>query len=176
MNLSIKQLKRAPGKALPFAGEAELLPGEGQGAALALKAHVAFQGEAVYRAEKVYLALTIRAEVERACSRCLDRFTETIVKEERITLREEREVGLTDDDFTYPDEVEEVSLLPYLQSLVLGSLDPKPLCRPDCAGLCASCGANLNREEHRPLCPALRHQEARARVDPRLARLSDLLP
>ena len=90
-------------------------------------------------------------------------------------LREEREVGLADDDFTYPDEAEEVSLLPYLQSLVFGSLTPKPLCRTDCRGLCASCGANLNREGHRPLCPELLGEEVEGEIDPDLARLSELL-
>jgi uncharacterized protein len=175
MNLSIKQLKRAPEKAFPFAGETELAPNEHEGAVMALETHVAFRGEAVYRAERVYLTLKIKAEVERECSRCLDRFAEAIERDERITLREEQEVGLADDDFTYPDEAEEVSLLPYLQSLVFDSLDPKPLCRPDCRGLCSSCGVNLNREKHRPACPALQRQEARRKVDPRLARLSELL-
>ncbi|MCR4403997.1 MAG: DUF177 domain-containing protein [Candidatus Acetothermia bacterium] len=173
MDLSIKELKRHAGKTFPFAGEAELLPREGQEAALVLRARVGFRGEAVYRAEKVHLALKLRAEVERACSRCLDRFTETIEKEERITLREEREVGLADEDFAYPDEAEQISLIPYLRSLVFGSLGPKPLCRPDCAGLCPSCGANLNREEHRPLCPELTFREEK--VDPRLAQLSKWL-
>lgn len=175
MDLSIKQLKRALGRPFPFAGEVELVPNEHEQGLLVLKARVAFGGEAVYRGERVYLALKIRAEVERACSRCLDRFTETVEREERITLREEREVGLADDDFTYPDEAEEVSLLPYLQSLVFGSLTPKPLCRTDCRGLCASCGANLNREGHRPLCPELLGEEVEGEIDPDLARLSELL-
>jgi uncharacterized protein len=43
----------------------------------------------------------------------------------------------------------------------------KPLCRPDCAGLCPECGANLNLTrcgcEHRW-------------IDPRMAALQELLP
>jgi uncharacterized protein len=41
-----------------------------------------------------------------------------------------------------------------------------PLCRPDCLGLCATCGGNRNLGE----CPG--HQQ----VDPRFAVLSELLP
>jgi len=170
LKLSIKRLKQEPG--VPFLLEGELtLPAiEHGGTVMALGTRLSFRGEAVYYGGKIHLALGIKAEVERECSRCLRHFTVTVEKDERITLREEREVGLEDDDFTYPDEVEEVSLLPYLQSLVLSSLEPKPLCRSDCRGLCPSCGVDLNEEEHRPDCPALRRE-----IDPRLAQLLDLL-
>lgn len=170
MNLPIKRLKKEPGLAFPFSGEVELPPIAHGGTVMAQGSRVAFRGQAVYQGGKIHLALAIEAEVERECSRCLARFTQKIEKEEEITLREEHEVRLEDDDFTYPDEAEEVALEPYLQSLILSELGPKPLCRPDCRGLCPSCGVNLNEEEHHPDCPAL-HPE----VDPRLAQLLDLL-
>ncbi len=170
MNLPIKQLKKEPGMVFPFSGKVELPPIGHGGIVIAQKSRVAFQGQAVYQGGKIHLALALKAEVERECSRCLARFTQTIEKEERITLREESEVRLEDEDFTYPDEAEEVALEPYLQSLILSALDPKPLCAPDCRGLCPSCGVNLNEEEHHPNCPALRPE-----VDPRLAQLLDLL-
>jgi uncharacterized protein len=35
-------------------------------------------------------------------------------------------------------------------SSIVFSLDPHPLCRPDCRGLCPVCGVNLNEHpEHR---------------------------
>jgi uncharacterized protein len=49
-------------------------------------------------------------------------------------------------------------------ALVL-ALPEKILCRPDCAGLCAVCGKDLNAEPHT-------HEEAR--TDPRWAALSEL--
>jgi uncharacterized protein len=170
MNLPIKQLKKEPGMAFPFSGQIELPPIAHGGTVMAQGSRVAFHGRAVYQGGKVHLTLALKAEVERECSRCLAHFTQTVEKEEEITLREEHEVRLEDDDFTYPDEAEEVAIEPYLQSLILSALGPKPLCAPDCRGLCPSCGVNLNEEEHHPDCPALRPE-----VDPRLAQLLDLL-
>jgi predicted amidophosphoribosyltransferase len=40
----------------------------------------------------------------------------------------------------------------------------------DCRGLCPQCGADLNREGHRPGCEAVARK-----VDPRLAKLKELL-
>lgn len=163
MTLNVKQLKLAPGRAFPLTGEIELPVGEPKG-------QVYFQGEAVYLPEAIYLTLSIKAQVEQECSRCLKHYTLSIEREEEITLREERDVRPQDDEFAYPDGAEEVGLAPYLESLILSVLDPKPLCRPDCRGICSSCGANLNEEGHRPGCPALQRE-----VDPRLARLAELL-
>ena len=43
----------------------------------------------------------------------------------------------------------------------------RPLCRPDCAGLCSQCGERLDD------LPADHHHES---IDPRWAALSGLLP
>ncbi|MFQ6034071.1 MAG: DUF177 domain-containing protein, partial [Candidatus Bipolaricaulia bacterium] len=144
MTLNVKQLKLAPGRAFPLAEEIELPLGEPKGTAMAFRTQVFFQGEAVYQPEAIHLTLRIKAEVERECSRCLEHYTVSVAREEEITLREERDVGLRDDEFPYPDGAEEVDLAPYLESLILSVLGPKPLCRPDCRGICSSCGANLN--------------------------------
>ncbi|MEN0072688.1 MAG: DUF177 domain-containing protein, partial [Propionicimonas sp.] len=42
-----------------------------------------------------------------------------------------------------------VDLEPLLRDAVVLDLPFTPLCRPDCAGLCPTCGENLNRDpEH----------------------------
>lgn len=168
--LQIKELKRAPGMVFPLAGVVELPTIEHDGLKIASKTSISFKGEAVYRQERIYLTLKIEAQVERECSRCLKHYTVSIQKEERIALREEGEVGLEDDEFPYPDEADELDLRPYLKSLVISSLPPKPLCDPRCRGICPYCGVNLNEEDHRSACPALQRE-----VDPRLAPLSKLL-
>jgi uncharacterized protein len=170
MTLKVKQLKLAPGRAFPLRGEVELPAVEHEGMPIASGMRISFQGEAVYQPETIYLSLQIRAEVERECSRCLKHYAVSIEREEEIALREERDVGLEDDEFAYPDGAEEVDLTPYLRSLVLSMLDPKPLCRPDCRGICPYCGVDLNEEGHHPGCLALRRE-----VDPRLAQLLELL-
>jgi uncharacterized protein len=108
------------------------------------------------------LRLRFAASVSGPCMRCLERATP------RITV-ESREVS-------QPGEAEELDS-PYLEGEVLDlhawardalalSLPAKLLCQPECAGLCAVCGANMNNAgaEHR-------HDRA---PDPRWAKLSEL--
>lgn len=168
--LQIKELKRAPGRVFPLAGVVEVPAIEHDGQKIAAKASISFKGEAVYRQERIELTLKIEAQVERECSRCLKHYTISTRKEERIALREEGKVGLEDGEFPYPDGAEEVDLRPYLRSLVISSLPPKPLCDPGCRGICPGCGVHLNEEGHRSACPALQRE-----IDPRLAPLSKLL-
>jgi uncharacterized protein len=97
------------------------------------------------------------------CFRCL---AETVV-EERVSAREYQA--------TSPGSSEELRT-PYVQNdrldlsawardaLVLG-LPDKILCRPDCAGLCAVCGQDLNVDWHT-------HDDVEP--DPRWAALSEL--
>jgi uncharacterized protein len=55
---------------------------------------------------------------------------------------------------------------PVTEAVVLG-LPFAPLCRPDCAGLCPRCGADLNET------PGHRHEDA---ADPRWAALAAISP
>jgi uncharacterized protein len=41
-------------------------------------------------------------------------------------------------------EDDEVDLRPLLIEQIQLNVPMKPLCRPDCAGICPTCGANLN--------------------------------
>ncbi len=59
-----------------------------------------------------------------------------------------------------------IDLAPPLREHILLDLPLRPLCRPDCRGLCSQCGANLNETQ----CNC--SQEG---IDPRLAVLKKLL-
>ncbi|MBI2358229.1 MAG: DUF177 domain-containing protein [Deltaproteobacteria bacterium] len=48
---------------------------------------------------------------------------------------------------------QEINLFPFIQEQVLLALPTRPLCEEGCRGLCAGCGADLNREPCR--CAAL---------------------
>lgn len=58
-----------------------------------------------------------------------------------------------------------IDLEPILRDAVVLELPFTPLCRPDCAGLCPECGADLNRD------PDHGHAEP---IDPRWAGLIGL--
>jgi uncharacterized protein len=105
----------------------------------------------VARIEKGYaLEAELVYEGQLECSRCLtaypfreeDRFTLVLVPREKQPNGEvELETGDLDVLF-YEDSV--VPLSPIAEERVQMTLPMKPLCRPDCLGLCPTCGKDLN--------------------------------
>jgi uncharacterized protein len=91
-----------------------------------------------------------RATVQLQCSRCLERLLTRVGPEVDLHLvpapsvRHEQ-VELTPDDleldFQQGDTLDVAGLLRSETDL---ALPMKPLCRPDCRGLCPVCGANRN--------------------------------
>ena len=118
-------------------------------------------GKAVPVRGKVSLTRTDRAilvkgvldsEVELTCSRCLSLFNCPLI----LNIEEEffpttdvnsgASLPLPDepDHFTI-DEQHVLDLTEALRQCSLLAIPMKPLCREDCAGLCPSCGHNLNQ-------------------------------
>lgn len=89
-----------------------------------------------------FLKGLIEEELELVCSRCL----ETFLYSERIEIfhRLQEEEELEADGFPMINEI----FNPYdmVMELIDINLPMKPLCSPDCKGLCIHCGANLNIE------------------------------
>jgi uncharacterized protein len=93
----------------------------------------------------------LNAELELTCSRCLTPFSYP------LTLKIEEEYFPTVDvvsgaSLPVPDEPglftidenHELDLTEAVHQYALIAVPMKPLCRPDCAGLCPVCGQNLN--------------------------------
>lgn len=111
--------------------------------------------------EGVLVTGTAVVSLQGQCARCL----EQISSDEEVDLQElylypDKE---PDDDEASRLEAELLDLEPLLRDTVVLDLPYTPLCRPDCAGLCPDCGANLNED------PGHRHDD---RVDPRWAGLT----
>ena len=107
--------------------------------------------------------LRFRARLQGPCQRCLD----DAVVESAISAREYEatDPGATE-DMRNPYLAEgDVDVSAWARDALALSLPEQILCRPDCAGLCAVCGKNLNAEPHE-------HKEER--VDPRWAALGEL--
>ncbi|MGH8999805.1 MAG: YceD family protein [Acidimicrobiia bacterium] len=102
----------------------------------------------------------VRGRWAAACSRCLA----PVERDFDLRLREVFEEDPVEEE-TYPLRNEEVDLEQPLRDLVVPDLPHVPLCHPDCAGLCPSCGANRNEDS----CAC----DTRAR-DPRWDALRDL--
>jgi uncharacterized protein len=111
---------------------------------------------------------TATADLEGECARCLDPI------EDQVTV-DLQELFLYDDaDEAESDEEDDVSRLegdlldlePLLRDAVVLALPFQPVCREDCPGLCAECGAHLAED------PGHHHE---APVDPRWAALQGLV-
>jgi len=111
--------------------------------------------------EGVLVTGTAVVQLQGQCARCL----EQISYDEEVDLQElylypDKE---PDDDEASRLEADLIDLEPLLRDTVVLDLPFTPLCRPDCAGLCLDCGANLNMD------PDHRHDD---HVDPRWAALT----
>jgi uncharacterized protein len=84
----------------------------------------------------------VRGRWSAVCSRCLA----PVETDFDLRVREVFEKDPAENE-TYPLRHDEIDLEQPLRDVVVPELPIVPLCRPDCAGLCATCGANLNEGE-----------------------------
>lgn len=105
----------------------------------------------------VMVAGTARAEATHTCYRCLTTWSEAV----------EVQVGqLVGDGGDYDLDGDHLDLEPVVRDELSLALPLLPLCREDCLGLCATCGADLNGDT----CPG--HDDE---SDSPFAALRDLL-
>ncbi len=84
------------------------------------------------------------------CRRCLGEFEDDIVADFVLAvMRDSGKSGEMDDgeDMLYIDPRQDgVDLEEFVREHLILNLQTLPLCTEDCKGLCAGCGADLNRE------------------------------
>ena len=108
------------------------------------------------------LRLRLRAALEGPCMRCL----EAASPDFDVDAREVHQPGGGDElTSPYMDERGDLDLERWTRDALALTLPAQITCRPECAGLCPQCGANLNEE------PGHAHEVA---PDPRWAKLSEL--
>jgi uncharacterized protein len=121
--------------------------------------------------DNVHVDIFYETQAQLTCHRCLQDFSLPVKDKTNLFFRfveagshsdlegEEGVVELREDSREY-------DLTSFISETLALSLPIKVLCRKDCRGLCADCGANLNEAE----CGC-----AEKRVDPRLQGLSAFL-
>jgi uncharacterized protein len=108
------------------------------------------------------LRLRFAAPLEGPCMRCLDRAVPVL----DVDAREIHQPGGGDElQSPYLDADGELDLAAWARDALALAMPAQITCRPDCAGLCARCGANLNDD------PEHRHE---SEPDPRWAKLSEI--
>jgi len=113
--------------------------------------------------EGVLVQSHLQVGVDAECSRCLETTQQEVpVDVEELYVHPTPIPG--NEFFVGADAI--LDLAPLLRAEVLIQTSQRVLCRPDCKGLCPTCGANRNHES----CDC-----AENRIDPRLAGLRALL-
>jgi len=101
--------------------------------------------------DRFRLVGTVAAELELACSRCLEPYRLPIAAQfdvrylpaSEASAAVEREVDAEDLETSYYRN-DEIDLNELLREQFYLALPMKPLCSEDCRGLCVQCGTNLN--------------------------------
>lgn len=162
MRLDLREIINTPGasKAFQFSPD---FAGLDFDSVLAFQAPLMMEGTVRNTAGLLTLSAVLHAQLLCLCARCAGSFSKSLDIPVELTLAAELEddenpdIWLLEGDCLDLDEVA-------LNAFVL-NLDSRFLCRPDCKGLCARCGKDLNAGP----C------DCKAEVDPRLAVLEQLL-
>ncbi|SDJ27645.1 uncharacterized protein SAMN05444157_2596 [Frankineae bacterium MT45] len=164
--LDTRDLGRRPGAMLPLqrrvpapAGLALDLVGVAEGAILTLD----LQMQSV--TEGVLITGTVSAPIQGECGRCLEAIDDELAVEicEMFAYPESTTDDTSEEDEVYRVVDDLLDLEPVVRDVVVLGLPMTPLCRPDCAGLCPTCGVALDD------LPADHTHET---VDPRWAALA----
>lgn len=122
--------------------------------------------------KNVRLTLEATYKLKLTCARCLENFEKEFKETETYYIKVGKEPfseekSLKDRDiFTQFIENDEIDVVPFIREIVILSVPMKPLCKPDCKGLCPVCGANWNYVT----CEHMNQ----TKVDPRMSKLLEL--
>ena len=87
---------------------------------------------------------------KQECVRCLSEYDQPL-EWEFLELYAFDRKSVTESGLIVPEDAH-IDLQPLVREFALLEFPIKPLCKPDCKGLCAECGENLNERDcgHRP--------------------------
>lgn len=103
--------------------------------------NIRITAEATSSIDGIVIRGLIEAPWTTQCRRCLTDATGSLSVE--IDEMYQREVT---DDEAFEIVGDQIDLAPAVREYVMIDLPDGPLCRPDCAGICPSCGADRNTE------------------------------
>ncbi len=172
MHIYLPEVKQKKGEAGDYRFEEELseiFDDFSEGGTLIMQVSVSCSSD------KVLLDGSFDAALEVVCSRCLENFehhfkadfTEAFNSYNKLSpdstpdnlAAETANMYTVTGDYLYLDE--------YIRQLIILAQEHSPLCKPDCRGICAGCGTDLNKSS----CSCDLDSEA---VDIRLLKLKEL--
>lgn len=106
-----------------------------------------FHGRAIISRTPQGLLLTgvFEGTLTAECVRCLREFDQTI-HWEMTELYAFNQKSVTDSGLILPDNAH-IDLAPLIRDYAITEVPIKPVCKPDCQGLCPTCGQDLNQKD-----------------------------
>jgi uncharacterized protein len=137
--IPVADLLKRPGAARPVEVAAPVRALAAPGAEIPADAPVEIDATLERVSDGIVVRGEVRARWDAACSRCLA----PVAGEISVHVDELFEPRPLAGE-TYLLDVDVIDLEPLVRDALLLELPTAPLCRTDCAGLCASCGADRN--------------------------------
>ncbi len=162
MKVGISTIRDERGAMIPFQGEQEVVQKE-CGFGLEIISPVAVSGKVTNTGEGFLVQCQLKLNFQAECARCLKIFTGT----EELELSEQFVPNYTgDDDAFFGFDGDQLDLTACINEHLWSAFPIKLLCNPECLGICALCGKNLNNE----VCQC--HTES---INPQFEKLKELL-
>jgi len=176
MELQLSELKSNEGQLISIDESVSLDTISFHDVDLEVRGDLRVTGGAIFTSEEVIdVSLDFSTTVIEHCRRCLEPIETDIDRHEEIEFRPDMDAEVASEGnlsiYKYKSGNGTIDLLPYIIRFIKLDLDPYPLCKDDCQGLCPKCGANLNEEEDHS-CETEEEGEAK---DPRMEKLAELL-
>ncbi len=141
MKLDLKRIAVTDGETIPFSYDADLTQEEMHGE-YPFRTPVHIEGEVQNHLGVLKLDASIRALYETQCARCLEPVNVALDVPCEMILSSEVQDEERDD--IYQLEGDSVELDDIVIPALLLEVRMTYLCKPDCKGLCPTCGKNLN--------------------------------
>ncbi|AFV11233.1 hypothetical protein DUF177 [Thermacetogenium phaeum DSM 12270] len=166
VKIDVGELRKKKGRMMDFSGRIPCLTLDLQQTGITYR-DLEISGQATNTGEGIFVEGIIRGQTDLNCSLCLKAFSATIeVPFSESYYREEDSVSrLVEEEGRFYQE-DEIILDDLIREGLYLALPMKPVCKPDCKGLCPVCGNDMNVQQCR-----CRKEE----FDPRLTALSALL-
>lgn len=149
MKIDVSEILKQPGASISFHDRGSVAATGDEEYRLEIDDPVDVRGVATSIGEGVYVEANVKGRVKLVCSRCLNPFRkpfdlncEARFVEEGFSVPRDQEDE--DDIETFTLEGSSCNLDDMIKHEIILNLPMKPLCRPDCRGLCPVCGKNLN--------------------------------
>lgn len=139
----------APGESMPVSGTVDIPSYEVGDKEFALDGGITYDVVLTNAGDGILVSGLVRAHAVGECDRCLDpaHFDVAGEIEEYFLFHEPEDAEAYEDGFELVGENRSVDLAGPIADAVVMDTPFVVLCRPDCAGLCPTCGCNLNREQ-----------------------------